>query len=133
MPSATISVNKLLPLFTKENASVSVTTQLGNTILEIQGDLEVPLRRPECGDEDIEQRFIDHDGRDIIRFGILSYDMETKRASLYVGHKQRLVGDIIKLDPPLGILKFNKACESVELLDLIHYKVIFKERPLPIM
>lgn len=132
MPSVTISTSKLQSLLASKVSDdyVSVLTPLGNTILEIQGDLDVPKTPPA---DDPDQRFFQQDGVDVVRFGLLSLDVTQKKATLYVGKKQRLLGSIVKLEAPLGMLKFNSETQIVELEDIIKYKIIFKDRPLPIM
>ncbi|AAS52848.1 AER166Cp [Eremothecium gossypii ATCC 10895] len=133
MPSVTISVNKLASVTEGSGKPLTVTTELGSTIIEIQGDLQIPSQRPQEAGTDPEHRFVEHEGRDILRFGEVSYDMETKKACMYVGRKQRLLGTVVKLDPPLGILRFRAETSSVELEDVIRYKLLFKDRPLPII
>lgn len=96
-------------------------------VLEIQGDLEIPLVPHD------DERFIKHHGTDIVRFGLLSINEEKKTATLFVGRKQRLLGSLVKLDTPLGLLKFDRESGTVEMQDIFTYKIIFKDRPLPIM
>lgn len=111
--------------------SVGVHTQLGNTMLEIQGDLDIPATPPEKEDEF--KRFSTQEGENIVRFGLLSISDDQKLATLFVGRKQRLLGQVQKLETPLGLLKFNKEQGTVEMQDIFQYKIIFKDRPLPIM
>lgn len=133
MPSASISINQLANVFaSRGEAPVTISTQVGNIMIEIQGDLQHPTERAEA-ETDTEQRFIEQDGKDLVRFGILSYDFESKNATLFIGKKQRLLGKIVKLETPLALLHFKKSDGTVSLDDLIHYKIIFKSRPLPIM
>lgn len=129
MPAVIISVSKLQNLF-QEGDGTTIATPLGNTLLEIQGDLQFPSEPP-SNDED--ERFSEYEEENVVRFGVLSFDSEYKKATLYVGEKQRLLGSVVKLETPLGLLKFDHETNRVELEDVINYKVIFKERPLPIM
>ncbi|CAR23044.1 Ctf8p [Lachancea thermotolerans CBS 6340] len=129
MPAVEISVSKLGSLF-QEEGKISVYTRLGNTLLEIQGELEHPLEVPQGNTNG---KFTKYRGEDIVRFGLLSVDEDQKRATLFVGEKQRLLGTIVKLETPLGLLKFDHESVSVELQDIIRYKIIFKDRPLPVM
>lgn len=107
-----------------------VLTPLGKTIIEIQGDLELPTHiPPEEGqsEEDVS-----------LRFGLLDIqenddDPTLSRVTLYVGKKQRLLGKVVSLDVPLGLLQFEKTQNKVILRDVIRYKIIFQDRPLPIM
>ncbi|CUS24954.1 LAQU0S22e00936g1_1 [Lachancea quebecensis] len=129
MPTVEISVSKLGSLF-QEEGKVSVYTRLGNTLLEIQGELEHPLEIPQG---DTQGKFTKYQGENIIRFGLLTIDEGQKKATLFVGEKQRLLGTVVKMETPLGLLKFDHGSGSVELQDIIRYKIIFKDRPLPVM
>lgn len=127
MPSVTISTSQIRSLFESGQKQVGVTTPLGNMMLEIQGDLEIPST---AHDDD---RFTKYEGFDIVKFGLLHINPENKTATLFIGKKQRLLGSVVKLDTPLGMLKFNHDSGTVEMQDVFNYKVIFKNRPLPIM
>lgn len=100
---------------------------MGNMMLEIQGDLEIPSTAHD------DERFSKYEDADIVKFGLLHVNPENKTATLFIGKKQRLIGSLVKLDTPLGLLKFNHDSGTVEMQDVFHYKVIFKNRPLPIM
>ncbi|BAO40532.1 chromosome transmission fidelity protein 8 [Kluyveromyces marxianus] len=133
MPSVDISINKLIDIFSKDaDASTTINTPLGHVMIEIQGDLLYPSKRIDP-ENDVDCRFIRQDGEDMVRFGILSYDLQTRKATLFIGSKQRMLGQIVKIDPPLGVLKFDKEDGTVSLRDVIRYKILFKDRPLPIM
>lgn len=127
MPSVTISTSQIRTLLQSDEKQTSVITPMGNMILEIQGDLQVPSVPQD------NERFSKFQGSDIVRFGLLSIDMEKSSAILFIGKKQRLLGSLVKLDTPLGLLKFNHDSGTVEMQDIFNYKVIFKNRPLPIM
>lgn len=127
MPSVAISTSQVRALLQSETRQTNVTTPMGNMMLEIQGDLEIPSI-PHA-----DERFSSYDGQDIVKFGLLYVNMETKSATLFIGKKQRLLGTLVKLDTPLGLLKFNHDSGTVEMQDIFSYKVIFKNRPLPIM
>ncbi|CAL9728286.1 chromosome transmission fidelity protein 8 [Monosporozyma unispora] len=125
-----ISKSELLQLNPSENESsetrqpLVIMTPLGRTIIEIQGDLELPT------DED------DKDAE--VRFGLLDIeenhnDPIMSRVTLYVGKKQRLLGKVVALEVPLGLLNFTKNDNKVTLEDVIRYKILFQDRPLPIM
>lgn len=129
MPAAEISVSKLKALF-QNDGTVAVVTPLGNTLLEIQGELEFPSEPPQAHEDD---KFTRYHDEDIVRFGLLSLDKESKKATMFVGDKQRLLGTVVKLDTPLGLLHFDHDLGTVDLQDIIRYKIIFKDRPLPIM
>lgn len=130
MPSAEIIKSQLISFDTLNSNQIQVVTPLGITLLEIQGDLQMPKEPPT---EDIGQKFNKDKGYDILRFGLLSLNIEEQKAILFIGEKQKLLGALIKLETPLGVLKFNKNLQTVELQDIIRYKVIFKDRPLPVI
>ncbi|CAH02118.1 Ctf8p [Kluyveromyces lactis] len=133
MPSVDISVNQLIDIFAEDrDTPPTVSTSLGHVMIEIQGDLQHPQKSIDPA-LDVDSRFIEHEGNGLVRFGILSYDLETKHVTLFIGNKQRLMGSIVKIEPPLGLLKFDKADGTVSLRDVLKYKIIFKNRPLPIM
>lgn len=133
MPSVDISINKLIDIFSKDaDASTTINTPLGHVMIEIQGDILYPSKRIDP-ENDVDFRFIRQDGEDMVRFGILSYDLQTRKATLFIGSKQRMLGQIVKIDLPLGVLKFDKEDGTVCLRDVIRYKILFKDRPLPIM
>lgn len=133
---AQISISELLstknnndaPNENNENIDTSpltIMTPLGRTIVEIQGDLEISTNMEVLQDQEI-------------RFGLLDIEENIKdpvlsRVTLYVGQKQRILGKIVSLETPLGLLKFDKINNSVILEDVIRYKILFQDRPLPIM
>lgn len=133
MPSVKIGTAQWQKLTQSQEKQTTVITPLGITMLEIQGDLELPKDFTSLaqGDSQHEGRFSEQDGQNIIRFGLLQLDGE--RATLFVGKKQRLLGKVTKLDVPVGIMHFNSSDNKVELVDVVKYKIIFKDRPLPIM
>ncbi|CAB4254417.1 similar to Saccharomyces cerevisiae YHR191C CTF8 Subunit of a complex with Ctf18p that shares some subunits with Replication Factor C and is required for sister chromatid cohesion [Maudiozyma barnettii] len=136
MPSTTISTEQITQLLDPEQKKVTVPTAFGNMILEIQGDLDIPdidLTQEQISALNIDAQFNTYKGKNVIRFGLLNISEDKKNATLYIGKKQRLLGIIEELETPLGLLKFNSQDGQVDLCDIIRYKVLFKERPLPIM
>ncbi|SMN19135.1 similar to Saccharomyces cerevisiae YHR191C CTF8 Subunit of a complex with Ctf18p that shares some subunits with Replication Factor C and is required for sister chromatid cohesion [Maudiozyma saulgeensis] len=136
MPSTTISVEQITQLLDPEQKKTTVPTAFGNMILEIQGDLDIPDIEPtaeEITNSNTEVQFNTYKGENIIRFGLLNISEDKKHATLYIGKKQRLLGTVVELETPLGLLKFNSQDGQVDLCDIIQYKVLFKDRPLPIM
>ncbi|CAI4053637.1 hypothetical protein SUVZ_15G3470 [Saccharomyces uvarum] len=133
MPSVKIGTAQWQKLTQSQEKQTTVITPLGITMLEIQGDLELPkdFTALTQGDSHHEGRFSEQDGQNIIRFGLLQLDGE--KATLFVGKKQRLLGKVTKLDVPVGIMHFSSSDNKVELVDVVKYKIIFKDRPLPIM
>lgn len=141
---------------TLEDYSTIFSTSLGLTLIEIQGDLSLPKSKPQGLSEKEESLFFkkeiprlfqslhelsSHNDEvvDAVKFGKLEIDNSLKHATLFISTTQRLVGTIEKIDPPLGLLKIDHATEDddsedqCEMLDIIYNKIIFKQRPLPIM
>lgn len=127
MPSVNVSKRQVQMLLQSDQHQTSVSTPLGNMMLEIQGDLEIPHQWHE------DQRFSTKNGNELVRWGLLHLDTSRNNATLFIGRKQRLLGSLIKLDTPLGLIKFNQQDGTVEMQDIFYYKVLFKSRPLPIM
>lgn len=123
-----ISKSQLLQLNNDSNTEeqpLVVMTPLGNAILEIQGDLELPSS---------------HSEDESVRFGLLDIqenkeDPIMSKVTLFVGKKQRLLGKVVSLETPLGLLHFHAESNQrkVKLEDIIRYKILFQDRPLPIM
>ncbi|KAL1883021.1 hypothetical protein VTK73DRAFT_96 [Phialemonium thermophilum] len=63
-----------------------------------------------------------------------------KRVHLYVGHHQRLAGEVRKLAKPLAIVRRvgsssateDPVAEAVEIVDIVRYKLVFSDRPEPV-
>ena len=111
---------------------------LGDILLDIQGDLEIDVpvnSEDENSGQDPQQK--------VIQFGRLEVEEDGKNCVLYVGTKQRLKGKIVKLEPPLALMKFTEndqntqqdgaKTKNVEIIRIIKQKLVFKDRPLPIM
>ncbi|SCU82784.1 LAMI_0C00892g1_1 [Lachancea mirantina] len=131
MPSVELSTSQIRRVLKNDlERPVSITTPFGNMLLEIQGDLDFPAESPRYDPQRIFSKYQDDQ---IVRFGRLIIEADYKKATLYIGEKQRLLGSIMKLETPLGLLKFNQDSTTVELEDIIQFKIIFKDRPLPIM
>lgn len=142
-----------------DNKSTVISTPLGLTLIEIQGDLSLPKFKPSglnTTEENLFKKvkipdlFNDNNNEsnneiDMVKFGHLEIDNSSKKATLFISTTQRLIGTIEKIDPPLGILKvtknnnnnnsnnINNTNQSCEIIDIIKNKIIFKNRPLPIM
>lgn len=181
MPSIPISFDSAInalntPQREKSTSDYStiVSTPLGLTLIEIQGELSIPREKP-IGLNESEQKLFDtialpeiftnninnnkdgidnndHDDYlDVVKFGKLEIDESMKKATLFISTTQRLIGTIEKIDPPLGLLKIDHentpssggnitndttnttTTKSCQMLDVIETKIIFKNRPLPIM
>ncbi|KAH3679041.1 hypothetical protein WICMUC_001236 [Wickerhamomyces mucosus] len=124
---------------TSNESPIIFTTELGNTILEIQGDLILPEFEPSILDDDpeIANKYLKISNRTFIKIGKLEIDEISKKATLYIGTSQRLLGDIKSINPPLALLKFpndkGETDQNIKLIDVIKNKIIFSGRPLPIM
>lgn len=58
-----------------------------------------------------------------------------KRAYLYVGRYQRMTGEVKKLPRPLAVLQKRSSSaknEELEVVEIVRYKVFFKNRPEPV-
>ncbi|KAF6006293.1 hypothetical protein HII13_003224 [Brettanomyces bruxellensis] len=125
------------------NGSV-VSTPAGLFLIEIQGELNIPTKKPDGLNEEEEKLFItrkvpniytdnDKPCKDLVRFGKIEIHEQSGEAILYISTSQRLEGKIESLDSPLGILKIPQGDESCEMLDVIKKRLVFRNRPLPIM
>ncbi|VEU23829.1 DEKNAAC104871 [Brettanomyces naardenensis] len=122
-----------------------VSTNSGLALVEIQGELNLPAKKPEGLKEEEERLFIERKVPsiysdvndptvDLVKFGRLELDERSGHAVLFISTSQRLEGKVEKLDHPLGILRISReGDEMCELLDVIERRVVFRNRPLPIM
>lgn len=142
------------------SSSSLLTTPRGLLLVEIQGDLSLPTvsnESPLFGETSIpnvlEKLHVDANGVDsstidinnnitsndtntnttleTVKIGKLEIDSNSNKATLYISTSQRLLGTIETLDPPLALLKTTDS--AAELSDVITQRIIFKQRPLPIM
>lgn len=160
MPSIPVTVDPHItagipgPQPTLDDYSTIISTNNGLAIIEIQGDLSLPKEIPATMTEKEQQLFSEidiptlfksihmdneetrTDKADIVKFGRLEIDDNMKKATLFISTTQRLLGSIEKIDPPLGLLKIDhvdKKADKCEIVDVLSKKIIFKQRPLPIM
>ncbi|CCK72885.1 Ctf8p KNAG_0M00320 [Huiozyma naganishii CBS 8797] len=129
MPKVSVSRSRLLQL--RDEGQCSVVTPLGTAMLEIQGDLAMEIASDGCDPGDPRVSVLQ--GQQIFRFGLLDLHGTSREATLYIGQKQRMVGKLVKLDVPMGVLHFDTATQTAQLQDIIRYRLIFRDRPLPIM
>lgn len=122
------------------DGSCYVLTPFGLSIIEIQGELNLPVAAPtdpEGMDPDYVSSFARVDDlHDAIRFGRMDFDeKDASKVVLYIGKSQRLLGTVETLREPLGVLRVPKETsgETMQLVDVIEKKIIFRQRPLPIM
>lgn len=133
MPSVNIDFEKCVENTAKP---VTISTPYGLAIIEIQGELNVPVGMPpDHASEEYKANFTKvNDEFSAVKFGQLEFDEKDKtRAVLYIGKSQRLLGNIVSLSTPLGVLRIDSSKKDVKMVDIIYKKIIFKERPLPIM
>ncbi len=126
------------------NGSV-LSTPAGLFLIEIQGELNIPSKKPVGLSEEEKQLFIkrklpsvytdrDKPPKDLVKFGRIEIHEGSGEAVLYISTSQRLEGKIESLDPPLGILKIPEGDDqNCEMLDVIKKRLVFRNRPLPIM
>ncbi|KAK6202784.1 chromosome transmission fidelity protein 8 [Scheffersomyces amazonensis] len=124
-----------------------ISTPHGLSIIEIQGELNLPSYAPSKEDyteehKDYYQNFIKIDDiYDAVKFGQIEYDAkDPQKVTLFIGRSQRLLGSLIDLDTPLAVLRIpvnkensDNINENIKIIDVIKKKMIFKQRPLPIM
>ncbi|CAK7565670.1 MAG: hypothetical protein SEPTF4163_003593 [Sporothrix epigloea] len=118
-------------------------TPAGLALLELQGTINLP-------DLPLDD---DDDGNDVTsgtktavtipigRLDFPNYDPDSgtestawmRRVHLYVGQHQRLTGEVKKLPRPLAVVRRKDTKETdLEVVELIHYKLLFSQRPEPV-
>lgn len=114
------------------NPSNVISTPFGLAIIEIQGELNIP--EIASSEENPDNLKVD-DLYTAVKFGKLIVDpVDDSKVTLFIGTSQRMLGRIVKIDPPLGVLKINANDKNeMKMIDVIKKKIIFKDRPLPIM
>lgn len=143
MPTAhidyTVAHSRLNPSEVLSSPDNVISTPLGLSIVEIQGELNLPTNPPSLTTTNTEylSQFIKVDEiYDAVKCGQLEFDpLDTTKVTLYIAKSQRLIGKIVNLDPPLGILKvpMGDGQDGMEIVDVVTKKMIFTQRPLPIM
>lgn len=133
---------------TLPDGSCFVLTPYGLSIIEIQGELNLPASAPSADTSaDIDPEYMANFAKvdsvyDAIKFGRMVFDeKDQKKVVLFIGKLQRLLGVVESLREPLGVLKVpQRSLEDedtteggIEMIDIIDKKIIFRQRPLPIM
>jgi len=117
------------------NSPLVASTTLGNVLVEIQGELILPSTKPQGLTPEEESKYVLIDEvNHAVKIGRL--ELIGDKATMFIGTSQRLLGDVKKLNPPLGLLKFPESSENdekIKMVDVIKHKIIFTGRPLPIM
>lgn len=120
--------SKALPVLDGVVEDNVISTAYGLCILEIQGVLNYPKEVSE------EAQFITvNDIHNAVKFGELIVDDTTSKVTLLVNNSQRLVGELQNLVTPLAVLRVPNNEKSITMIDVIKKKLIFNQRPLPIM
>lgn len=141
MPSVDLEYSKVSPILDQTVTSDDViATPYGLCIVEIQGVLNLPKDSNSSSNDWIKVE----DVYDAVKFGKIQ--ISDSKVTLFIGNSQRLEGRIETLDPPLGVLKIptpsNEKNDSpnestnpstISMIDIIKKKIIFRQRPLPIM
>lgn len=152
MPSTRVdysAVHEALKLEKSEPSSFDeiISTPYGLSILEIQGELNLPTSlSQEQIDKNPEGDYVSNFAKvdDIyyaVKFGKLDFDpKDSTKVTLFIGKSQRLIGSMVNLNPPLGVMRIphnegndEEISEDIKIVDIIKKKIIFKHRPLPIM
>lgn len=118
-----------------------IETPHGLSLLEIQGELNTPPEINALLADAFPQEYLDnyitidkiYQG---VKFGSLSFDAtDSRKCTLFIGKSQRLMGSVVKLENPLLVLRLlsDPSKTDVSIVDTIYNKLIFKNRPLPIM
>ncbi|KAK6456820.1 chromosome transmission fidelity protein 8 [Scheffersomyces xylosifermentans] len=123
-----------------------ISTPSGLSIIEIQGELNFPRDVPlnvtidESNAEYIQNFVTVNDIRHAVKFGRLQFDeKDAKKVILFIGKSQRLLGTMVDLETPLAVLKIpvkkndDTTEDTISMIDIISKKIIFKQRPLPVM
>lgn len=130
-------------------------TPAGLALLELQGTINLPdePRSDEGDDEDGEESFTAASRSQTVPIGRLEfpdYDPAAGADStawmrcvqLYVGPHQRLTGEVKKLPRPLAVVRKKQQQKDsgegsafdetdLEVVEVIHYKLLFSQRPEP--
>ena len=140
MPTATIDYTGVLQRLQDDDWKKQViTTPFGLSLLEIQGDLNLPesVPPPDTPNKEYLSQFVKIDEvYDAVKCGSLEFSETDKSdVTLYIANSQRLLGKIVPLQPPLGILKVPLGGNEphMDMVDIITHKMVFNQRPLPIM
>ncbi|EGW32087.1 uncharacterized protein SPAPADRAFT_50681 [Spathaspora passalidarum NRRL Y-27907] len=150
MPTASIDCSQAKDILNSDGQLLPhqdnlISTPLGLTILEIQGELNLPTHVPNVAITESNREYIENfikvdEIYDAVKFGRLEIDADETKVTLFIGKSQRLIGNIVKLDHPLAVLRvpvktddMTDDDEKIRLVDIVKKKMIFKQRPLPIM
>lgn len=120
----------------EEAISCVVSSSVGLLLLDIQGELNLPMEHDLERDKH-EVALVDKI-HNAIKFGKLVFEKDgLRRVTLFIGESQRLLGKIDDLPKPVGVLRVQnmdtESSNKINLIDVVYKKVTFDQRPLPIM
>lgn len=121
-------------------------TPSGLALLELQGTINVPFAENEdeadpqaSPDSKINAASYETPIGKLMFPDYLPHDPDDtkwmKRAYLYVGRYQRMTGEVKKLLRPIAVLQKRAGSseeEELEVVEIVRYKVFFKNRPEPV-
>lgn len=120
-----------------------ITTPFGLALLDIQGELIIPdhiNEEPDSIPGGTGAHITIDEIYHAVRVGKLYINESNHReATLLVGKSQKLIGTVDDLKPPLAVMRIPnrdqeaQASEPVKIMDVLRKKVVFKNRPLPVM
>ena len=127
-----------------------IQTPSGLAILELQGTVNLPQTDPEAAEGEDTQEV------SIGKISFPDYHPDTqdpastswmKRVHLYVGHHQRLTGEVKKLPKALAVVRRRSpdgaggedvdmssedSKDELEVVEIVKYKLVFSHRPEPV-
>ena len=129
-----------------------IQTPSGLAILELQGTVNLPQTDPEAEAEGEDSQTVS-----IGKISFPDYHPDTqdpssstswmKRVHLYVGHHQRLTGEVKKLPKALAVVRRrspggrgeeagmssqDSSKDELEVVEIVKYKLVFSHRPEPV-
>lgn len=121
-------------------------TPSGLALLELQGTINVPSAENEqdedSADTSTAQCNVQSYETPIGKLMFPDYSPQNpddtkwmKRAYLYVGRYQRMTGEVKRLPRPIAVLQRrvrSSEAEELEIVEIVRYKVFFKNRPEPV-
>ena len=127
MPTIPLHAPSLCNSHPSPNALPSLLhTPLGLGLVEIQGSLNIPSK-PDDGSG---KRQIGRIEFPLLNTAATGSDAQEgawmKQVHFYVGERQRLLGEVKKLEKPVGVMNGK---EELEIADIVRWKLYFGSRP----
>jgi len=154
MPSIPLHPRAISPSKPHDNPLPNLLqTPSGLALLELQGTINLPSTE---GQQPDEQKSHDQDPADnatsptatgtiyetpLGKLMFPDYSSQTtskddtswmKRVYLYVGRYQRMTGEVKKLPQPIAVVQRRGETDELEILEIVKFKMIFKNRPEPV-